>query len=738
MFTGLKKRFPLLVLELLTLLLFLWLQTTSQPFIKSTREQIENLAYDFTIKNLVRKSSLPSPVIVVDIDEKSLAIEGRWPWSRIKIAALVQQLRKLGTTVVAFDMVFSQPEKNIAITFLQKLQEVSNDNPAVKSAIQKNIALFDADTILADSLQKSDHVLGFIFDNNIDVPSTGKLPAPLLTLEPSAAKQFVVPTMPRYRGNMPLFQDIAKYGGFMTTIPDADGILRRSPLIIRYDTNIYPSLALEAVRVYLLLDRVDIETTLIGNLHIIEAIKLGSTRIVTDALGQVLIPYFNPVTAASSFSATDILHGKIKLNALQNTIALIGTSALGMSDLHATPVQASYPGLHIQANIARSLLANRFHSKPIWSGTFEFLLSLIAGLIIIILSLYRSPIILLLTALILNTLLFGIDIWLLNVKHFVLSIVMTLLLIFTLTVFDIWYGFIFEYRKRKQLKMIFGQYIPPTRVEMMSEGAEKINLEGESKELTILFADIVNFTQMSEKLPANTVKKLLNLYLTPMTEVIFENKGTIDKYVGDMIMAFWGAPISDPDHVKNALTTALAMKNRSIELRKEFDKNNLPHIDMGIGVNTGTVNVGDMGSKFRVAYTVLGDAVNLGSRIELLTRHYDIGIAVGEASRKGQDSFIFRTIDRVRVKGKQEVVTIYELLCEKNKATEKLLTQLQQHEVALAHYFNQEWDEAYQLFLQLRDQYPDIYLYKLYLDRVKKLREHPPKDWDGIYQWKTK
>jgi adenylate cyclase len=298
------------------------------------------------------------------------------------------------------------------------------------------------------------------------------------------------------------------------------------------------------------------------------------------------------------------------------------------------------------------------------------------------------------------------------------------------------YGYLFESRRRESLKQIFGQYVPPGHINnMLKTGNSNYGLRGEEREMTVLFADIRNFTAISEPLSASAVKEMLNQFFTPMTKIIFDHQGTIDKYIGDMIMAFWGAPLADADHAHHALNAALEMQLMVKQLTPLFVEQGLPEINIGIGLNSGLMDVGDMGSTFRRSYTVLGDAVNLGARLEGLTKYYGVKIMAGAQTQARQTDFILRQLDRVQVKGKKNSLAIYEVIGRQKEVDETLRAELALSEQALACYFAQQWQQASELFSQLNTLRPDVFLYSLYLGRIAEFRRNPPeKNWDGVYQ----
>jgi len=297
-----------------------------------------------------------------------------------------------------------------------------------------------------------------------------------------------------------------------------------------------------------------------------------------------------------------------------------------------------------------------------------------------------------------------------------------------------------EARSRRQLKSVFGQYVPPEIVDEMSRNPDgNFSVEGESRELSVLFCDIRSFTTISESLPADELKKLLNYFFTPMTRIIFEQRGTIDKYVGDMIMAFWGAPVYDPDHRLHAVQAALAMLEQLETMQEEIRERGWPVIDIGIGINSGMMNVGDMGSEYRRAYTVIGDAVNLGSRLEGLTKYYGVRLVISEATAAGLDNMVLRCLDRVKVKGKNEPVTIYEPLGLSGSVSAELADEVQQSNRALEHYFAGRLDDARTAFQALGESLPERKFYALYLERIATLLSQGiGEDWDGVFAHTTK
>lgn len=712
---------------------------SSSPLLSDIRARLENILYDTILKiNLTTKApKFEIPIVIVDIDEKSISQEGRWPWPRSKVASLVQKIQEAGAIVIAFDITFSQPEANALTNVLDKwrIRDPSYDKRAYQQ-LENLLPDFDYDSIFAQRLTIGENVLGFVLLNDMSVPARGQLPSPI-PITPAAAN--IIPELENYRANIAKLQQAAKHGGFVTVWPDSDGVLRRIFLLLQYQNNAYPSLALETIRRYLLIDKIDIQTAKVGQTEIMTAIQLGSTRIPTNAVGEVYIPYVGPARSFPYLSATDVLNDQAKKELLMNAIVFIGSAAPSLHDIHATAIDPNFPGTEVHANIANALLSGHFPYQPDWAAGVENLMIIFVGLICTLSFPFLGAMsILLLTSALLAGLFFAYG-WLLRDYYLILSILFPFLLIVSTSILNFIYGFFSEFRQRRQLKDIFGQYLPASRVELMSKNPTQYSFEGESKELTVLFADIRGFTTISESLSAPELRNLLNRFFTTMTEIIFKHKGTIDKYVGDMVMAFWGAPEDNPTHATDALKAAIEMIETTEKLKTEFLAEGLPKVEIGVGLNSGPMYVGDMGSKFRRSYTVLGDNVNLAARLQDLTKFYYCKIVVGASTQQGQGDFVFRKLDRTRVKGKKLPVEIFEVIGERKNVSENLLAELSHYEPALECYFAQKWDEAEEKFNALIKNYADRPLYTLYLQRIKIQRQKPlDKNWDGVYEHEHK
>jgi adenylate cyclase len=395
--------------------------------------------------------------------------------------------------------------------------------------------------------------------------------------------------------------------------------------------------------------------------------------------------------------------------------------------------------VEIHANMITAMLDNDFKQKPPYMLGTEVILLLIGGITLSLLVPLLSPLKATLASVLATLLITGLNVIVWTKGGLVLPLASSLLMIAALFAFNMSWGYFVESRSKRQFTELFGQYVPPELVDQMAKDPERYSMEGKSEQLTVLFSDIVGFTSISESLAPKELSQFINDYLTAMSLVIRGNRGTLDKYIGDAIMAFWGAPVADPEHARQGVISAMAMQAELDKLRVQMLARGWPDIRIGVGVNTGQMRVGDMGSKLRKAYTVMGDAVNLGSRLEGLTRIYGVGVIVGPNTRQAVTDIVFRELDRVKVKGKDEPVEIFEPIGIVGQVERKVLDEVELWHQALKAYRAQNWDEAEKDLLDVQRMAPECKLYQLYLDRVNQCRVEPPgPDWDGVTAFKTK
>ncbi|MGH8457859.1 MAG: adenylate/guanylate cyclase domain-containing protein, partial [Nevskiales bacterium] len=503
-----------------------------------------------------------------------------------------------------------------------------------------------------------------------------------------------------------------------------------------YNGRVYESLSLALVRQSLNAKRKPLATR--PARQGFTRLTIGNREILTDPDLSVLVPYRGRQGAFPYVSATDVLHRKVPIDTLFNTIVLVGTTAPGLLDLRTTPVSNKYAGVEVHANVVSGLLDGRFKRFPANTGLIELGMLVLIGLALALLLPAIAPLwgSLLVMGLIFGSMLINLLVW--QFADLVLPMATPLFYALGVTLLQMTYSFLVESRNKRRLSKLFGQYVPPELVEEMDQSQEDISLKGTSREMTVLFSDVRGFTKIAEKMEPSAITELMNAFLTPITHVIHQHRGTVDKYMGDAVMAFWGAPMADAQHAAHALEAALAMIEVLRDLQAPFRERGWPPIEVGIGLNTGVMNVGNMGSEFRVSYTVLGDAVNLGSRLEALTRQYEVDIIVNETTVAQVQGIVFRELDRVRVKGKIKPVTIYEPLCPAAQLRTDQREELGRYETALGFYRVQNWEQAEKGFRHLADTNPKP-LYGMYLERIAYFRANPPPaDWDGVFTYTTK
>lgn len=720
-------------------------------------ERMDVFIYDARMR--MQNGALDPRVVIVDIDEKSLAEVGRWPWSRDVVAQLVDKLdEKYHARVISFDVIFSEADTSSGYATLEALSR--KELKSVKGFAERIRALkptFDYDARMARSLDSRPTVLGYFLSNEPTAVTKGLLPSPVFSIDQLGGAEIDASTYRAYTGNLENLQLAAKAGGFMNPTPDSDGTIRRLILLARVGDDYYESLALATARVGLGASRVrpilftEEETWQSGEAHrqygALKALRLNSkpepTYIPLDRNLTALINYRGPGGPRGGqyryVSAVDVLQEKVPMEHLADTIVLVGTTSAGLKDLRPAPVNIDYPGVEMHANIIASILDGDFKQEPDFSIGLQLLQAVAIGIVLGLLLPVLTPSLSILASLAAGAAVVGANFAMYHQLNWVIPIAVSLLLVAGLSIFNIAWGYLFEYRKGRAMVNLFGEYVAPELVAEMAANPENYSMEGESRELTVLFCDVRGFTTISEGLDPNALREYINIYLTAMSEDIRGNRGTLDKYIGDAVMAFWGAPVELPNHAARAVATALKMQHTADALNRDFTARNWPALKIGIGLNTGEMRVGDMGSRIRRAYTVMGDAVNLSSRLEGITKIYGVGIAVGEATRRAAPQFAYRELDRVRVKGKTEPVPIFEPLAIETELDDAARTELEKWQRALGQVRSQQWDEAERAIRELLAGRPGDGLYALYLERIAHYRTHPPgPDWDGVTTFETK
>lgn len=733
----LRKHATPISLGMLALLLFLL--HAAKIFDIPFMQNLEAISYDARLR-LTMPQTLDRRIVIVDIDEKSLAEQGRWPWGRDKLAAMLEQLfSRYQVAVLGFDVVFAEKDDSSGLKTLERLsRDEMKEIPQFQSRLAQLRPQLDHDHLFAKALAERPVVLGYYFTNFQDSIS-GSLPDPAFPAGTFKHSSSTFVNASGYGANLPEFQRATRNAGHFNPLTDFDGVARRVPMLIEYGGAYYESLSLAVVRTLYGTPPIQAIVEQDSGGETLEWLRIGKLKIPVDENISALVPYRGKQGSYPYISASDVLHGRASVETLAGAIVLVGTTAPGLMDLRSTPVGAVYPGVEVHANLIAGMLDHDIKEKPPYMMGADFAQMLLLGLLLAFLMPTLNPARALLLALGALLWVIGTNLALWQYANIVMPLAATVMMIVTLFVLGMSYGFFVEARAKRQISGLFGQYVPPELVDEMSDDPGSFTMEGENREMTVLFADVRNFTSVSEGLDPKTLSQLMNNYMTPMTRAIHQHRGTIDKYIGDAIMAFWGAPIADPEHARHAVEAALEMQETLVALRPQFIARGWPEIRIGIGINSGMMNVGNMGSEFRMAYTVMGDAVNLGSRLEGLTKVYGVGILVSEDTQKMLPDMAFRELDKVRVKGKDIPVSIYEPLGLAKNLDPAKQDELQQFQRAIVHYRAQEWDMAEACLHTLQQVSPEDKVYQLYLQRIARFRTNPPAaDWDGTFAFLRK
>lgn len=727
-----KQKLLAVLVGLFFTLLHVYWSLTASPGFADLRNRLNWLIYDFRFTNVEPDPFLNDTVVIIDLDERSQVAEGRWPWPRKRFAELLTSLHEAGVAVTALDIMFTDRELNPADLVRDANQQLGVIPEATLDGWESLADFMDGDQALVEVLSTSEIVVGYSFAE--DSEHLNSRPPPVSLINDIDLTAYEIPTAPAILANLEVISDAAISQGYFSVLEDSDGVLRHYNLLYGFQGEIYPSLALEAVRMFNFIDGIEV----IASDNVLEEIDLGGYRIPIDNLGRALIPFQGPQGAFKYFSATDILQGNFDPRDIEGRIAFVGSTSKATFDFISTPVQPNYPGLEVHATMASGILNQNFKSEPAEKGAVSLVLIVLIGLLMSIVMPYLRPLVVVATGLGLIVAEIGFNWWMWTGFGVALDTAVPLVLTALLTSINIAFGFVTESRAKQQVTGMFGQYVPPDLVKQMSQNPEHaLSFEGARREMTVLFADIRNFTSMSEGMEPTELKDMLNRYLTPMTKIIFENQGTIDKYIGDMVMAFWGAPLEDPDHARHGVQATLEMLKKTHELRSEFAELGYPQIQIGVGLNSGPMNVGNMGSEYRRSYTVLGDNVNLGSRCEGLTKFYGVNCLVTERTYQScGEGFVFRRVDKVRVKGREDSVMLYQAQGREGKIAQSRLEELAAWEEGFTQYLDGDWVRAHTGFSALASEYPEMLLYQVFRDRTAEKK--PPAEWTGVFRHDTK
>ena len=715
-------------------------------------QRLDNLVYDARLRATM-PGTLDERIVIVDIDEKSLAEVGRWPWPRNRMAELNGEIfDRQKASLVGFDVVFAEPDESSGLNQLRKLAQgaLQSDAGFIEQVGQLEKSL-DHDAQFSRSLQGRPVVLGYYFTSDRDGRNSGVLPAPVGPLDSQRRQPIRATTWNGFGANIAPLAAAAPQAGFFNAIADADGVVRSTPLIAEYQGQFYESLALGMFRHLIGMPEVELPRSSIpgssdadpGPAHIVLKQAGRSLAIPVDHRAAALVPFRGRgATKGGSFryySASDVLAGRLPAGQLEGKIVLIGTTAPGLLDLRATPVSEAYPGVEIHANLISGLLDGRMLAKPDYAMGFEIVVLLVAGITLAL----GLPVLTALQAFALSGIVMGavvlLNSWLYLRHGLVLPIASAFTMSVSVVALNMSYGYWVESRSKRELATLFGTYVPPELVDEMLKDPDRYTMQATERELTVMFCDMRGFTRLSERMVPSELQGLLNMIFSRLTRIIRAERGTVDKYMGDCIMAFWGAPLDSDQHASQAVRAALAMAQEVQVINQERQMSGELAIAIGIGLHTGNMCVGDMGSDVRRSYTVVGDAVNLGSRLEGLTKTYGVDIIASQATHDHAAAFVWQELDKVRVKGREQPVTIYRPLAPIGTNGTLASSDLATWEALLRSYRAQDWPQSERALADLLRTDSDNVLYHLYANRVASRKRLPPDlGWDGTTDIETK
>jgi adenylate cyclase len=680
------------------------------------------------------------PVVIVDIDEDSLRKFGQFPWPRTLIADMVTKLTQLGAAAIAFDIVFAEPDRLSPALAANVYRDLDEDTRNKLRALPSN------DQILADAVKKSRVVLGET-GLPVAVPQTEGQPPIGGIAALGGDPNNVLFKFPGLLRNVPILEHAAAGRGLFSIRTERDGIVRRLPMVMQAQGSIMPSLSFEMLRVATGASTILIRMDQAG----IKSVALPGFEMPTDRNGQLWV-HFAPHDKARYVSALDLMEGRVTADRVSRRLILIGTSAAGLLDLKTTPNDPTMPGVEVHAQVLESILSNAVLSQPNYAIGAELLATLLMGVVIIWVAPMLSAGRLLLLGAVFIAVLVGGSWYLFAEQKLLIDFTYPLLASLLIYITLVFTNFVKEQAQRRQIRSAFGQYLSPALVEQLALSPEKLVLGGEARDMTIMFSDVRGFTTIAEiyKDDPQGLTALMNSFLTPLTNAIIERKGTIDKYMGDAIMAFWNAPLYDPSHELNACEAALDMLDRVEKLnreREEAAKTNgslfIP-INIGVGINTGNCVVGNMGSELRFDYSVLGDSVNVASRLEGQCKSYGLPIIIGSRTASvARDKFAVLELDFIAVKGKTEPDVVYAIVGRSDLANSGRFQRWRELNMnMLSRYRSRDWPGALAAIeqgLAADEENRFKTLYEVYAARIRQFQvTPPPDDWNGAFALETK
>jgi len=721
-------------LGFVVLFAILSLRVWDPVFVSTIRNQIFDV-----YQRVHNRPYTPGPVAIIDIDEASLAAYGQWPWPRTRLADLVERLTQNGAVVIGFDMVFAEPDR-------LSPKRIAAENASLPEVARAALlSMPDSEEIFAKAIAASRVVLGETAARGGSVAQTAQVaevPHAVLGADPSPW----IASFSTLVANQPVLSAAAAGFGVFSVEPDADGVYRRLPLVMKVQDRFRLALSMEMLRIATGGRAFAVRSDDAG----VSAVVVGGVSIDTDPRARVW-PWFTKSRGDRYISAGEVLSGKAGIDKLRGKIVLVGTSAVGLEDYRATPVEAAMPGVEIHAQIIENTLAGQFLKRPNYALGMEVMLILAIGLAIIWLVPRIGANWSTVAAAIFFAALAGGSAYAFAWHRLLLDASYPMAATLAVFVTMATSNYMREEAQRRQIRSAFGQYLSPALVEQLSGHPERLQLGGETRELSVLFTDVRGFTTISESYKKNPqgLTRLMNRFLTVMSDPILEQLGTIDKYMGDAIMAFWNAPVDAPDHARRACLAALAMLanvrklngERRIEIEQGDGEETYHEINIGIGINSGQCVVGNMGSQLRFDYTALGDTVNLASRLEGQSKPFGVKVILGQSTAKAvADEMAIIEIELVRVKGKKEPERMYALLGDAEfRRREEFVALKAMNASMLACYRGQDWESALTALghiVELGEKLDiDFGEYAfVYETRIGEFRANPPgKNWEAIY-----
>ena len=699
---------------------------------------LEGYVYNQRVRLLPPKPQI-DPIVVVDIDEASLAQLGRWPWTRFRLAALIDQLfDQYQIHTLGLDVLLAEPESEPADAALAAAIEGRRVVAAYHFA-------YSSKELAASPLQAAGAPQGTALPSLAkDQLLSSTLPESDLSLEVLRDRYSFPVQAKSSPGILERFLQVSADAGHINPQLDDDGVTRRVPALVSYGQGLYTSLSIAVVRTAIggaAMQADQINQRVPG--AAIEWIELVNPKqsvwIPVDRELMMQIPFKGPPGSFRYVSAVDVLKGQADPALLKDKIVLLGTSASGLFDLRNTPVSTVFPGVEIHANAVSAILNQQLLQKPAWTDAWQLIVLAVVMFSSLIVMGYATPILALSGLILILAALVGLNLYWWQEKFWVVPLAPTLFGIVAGVGAALLERWVSAFRQSKRVEGTFARYVPKEVARRLAKDPDRNLMKARQHQLTIMFTDIAGFTGLARRLPPEQIAQLLREVLTPLSATIHEHQGTIDKYIGDAIMAFWGAPLEVEKSEQRALDAAMMMISRLSALQESLKARELPRIEIGIGIHSGLAYVGDMGSSFRSTYTAIGDNVNLAARVEGLTRFYGVGILVTETVMKAcETTYLFRFVDRVVVKGYDSAVSIYEPLA----MLESLSPAQRSHydawiadwEEAHALYREGDWEEARLAMLRLIA-HPHLGGgAKAFLRRIDSLEAEPPtRGWDGIW-----